>query len=149
MKQVKLITDGACLGNPGPGGWAAILRYNHHTRELYGSCPQTTNNRMELTAAIEGLKALKEPCEVELVTDSQYLMNGITKWINGWKRKGWLTAEKKPVLNQDLWMALDALASRHRIHWTWTRGHATHEDNNRADLLATTAAKTGDSTLNP
>ncbi len=148
MKQVKLITDGACLGNPGPGGWAAILRYNHHTRELDGSCPQTTNNRMELTAAIEGLKALKEPCEVELVTDSQYLMNGITKWINGWKRRGWLTAEKKPVLNQDLWTALDALASRHHIHWTWTRGHATHEDNNRADLLATTAAKTGDSTLN-
>ncbi len=147
MKRVKLITDGACLGNPGPGGWAAILRYNHHTRELYGSCPQTTNNRMELTAAIEGLKALKEPCEVELVTDSQYLMNGITKWINGWKRKGWLTAEKKPVLNQDLWMTLDALASRHRIHWTWTRGHATHEDNNRADLLATTAAKTGDRKL--
>ncbi len=141
MKKVQLITDGACLGNPGPGGWAAILRYNEHKKELWGSEPQTTNNRMELRAAIEGLRALKEGCAVEVVTDSQYLKNGITSWIHGWKRKGWMTAEKKPVVNQDLWKALEAEAARHQTTWTWTKGHASHADNNRCDELATQAAR--------
>jgi ribonuclease HI len=141
VKQVQLITDGACLGNPGPGGWAAILRYNEHKKELWGSEPQTTNNRMELRAAIEGLRALKEGCAVEVVTDSEYLKNGITNWIHGWKRKGWMTAAKKPVINQDLWKALDAEAARHKTTWTWTKGHASHADNNRCDELATSAAR--------
>ncbi|HLH40875.1 MAG TPA: ribonuclease HI [Bryobacteraceae bacterium] len=141
MKRVQLITDGACLGNPGRGGWAAILRYGAHKRELAGSSPQTTNNRMELTAAIEGLKALKEPCDVEIITDSEYLKNGITQWIHGWKRNGWKTSAKKPVLNQDLWTELDELVSKHNVHWTWTKGHAAHEDNNRADELAAEAAR--------
>jgi ribonuclease HI len=140
MKKVKLITDGACLGNPGPGGWAAILRYGAHKKELFGSSPHTTNNRMEMAAAIEGLRALKEPCEVEIVTDSEYLKKGITEWIHGWKRRRWMTAEKKPVLNRDLWQKLDELAQRHRTTWYWTKGHASHADNNRADLLATEAA---------
>jgi ribonuclease HI len=143
MKRVQLITDGACLGNPGPGGWACILRYNGHTKELYGAVPQTTNNRMELTAAIEGLKLLKEPCEVEVVTDSEYLKNGITQWIQAWKRNGWRTASKKPVLNQDLWMELDELTRVHRVAWTWTKGHAGHADNQRCDELATRAARGG------
>ncbi len=141
MKHVQLITDGACLGNPGPGGWAYILRYGGHKREMSGAEPATTNNRMELRAAIEGMRALKEPCEVEVVTDSEYLKNGITKWIHGWKRNGWKTASKKPVVNQDLWNELDAAASRHSIHWTWTKGHADHDDNNRCDELATQAAR--------
>ena len=141
MKRVQIITDGACIGNPGPGGWACILRYNHHKKELWGGEPMTTNNRMELTAAIEGLRTLREPCEVEVVTDSQYLKNGITSWINGWKRNGWRTREKKPVLNQDLWEALDALVNKHSVQWTWTKGHADHDDNNRCDELATRAAR--------
>lgn len=141
MKTVQLITDGACIGNPGPGGWAAILRHGTRTREMHGYAPQTTNNRMELTAAIEGLRALKETCEIEVVTDSEYVKNGITTWIHGWKRNGWKTASKKPVVNQDLWMELDELASRHKIRWTWTKGHADHEDNNRCDELATQAAR--------
>jgi len=141
MKKVQLITDGACLGNPGPGGWAAILRYGDKKRELFGSSPQTTNNRMELTAAIEGLRAIKEPVEVEVVTDSEYLKNGITQWIHGWKRNGWRTSAKKPVVNQDLWTELDQLVSNHTVTWTWTKGHASHEDNNRADELATQAAR--------
>jgi ribonuclease HI len=141
MKRVQLITDGACLGNPGPGGWASILRYNGHKREMFGSAPQTTNNRMELTAAIEGLRALKEKCEVEVVTDSEYVKNGITQWIHGWKRNGWKTSAKKPVVNQDLWMELDELTAKHQITWTWTKGHADHEDNNRCDELATRAAR--------
>jgi ribonuclease HI len=141
VKNVQLITDGACLGNPGPGGWAAILRYNEHKKELWGSEPQTTNNRMELRAAIEGLRALKEGCTVEVITDSEYLKNGITSWIHGWKRKGWMTAAKKPVINQDLWKALDAEAARHQTSWTWTKGHASHADNNRCDELATRAAR--------
>ncbi len=140
MKQVQLITDGSCLRNPGPGGWAAILRFGPHKKELFGSSPHTTNNRMEMAAAIEGLRALKEPCEVEVVTDSEYLKKGITEWIAGWKRRDWLTKEKKPVLNKDLWVALDDLVSRHTARWTWTRGHASHADNNRADELATQAA---------
>jgi ribonuclease HI len=141
MKHVQIITDGACIGNPGPGGWACILRYNSHKKELSGGERQTTNNRMELTAAIRGLSSLREPCEVEVVTDSQYLKNGITTWINGWKRNGWRTREKKPVVNQDLWTELDRLVGRHSVRWTWTKGHADHEDNNRCDELATRAAR--------
>ncbi len=139
--MVQLITDGACIGNPGPGGWAAILRHGESTREMHGHDPQTTNNRMELTAAIEGLRALKHSCEVEVVTDSEYVKNGITTWIHGWKRNGWKTASKKPVVNQDLWEELDHLASQHKIKWTWTKGHADHDDNNRCDELATRAAR--------
>ena len=141
MKKIQLITDGACLGNPGRGGWAAILRYGTHKRELFGYAPHTTNNRMELTAAIEGLRAIKEPCEVEVITDSEYLKNGITQWIHGWKRKNWVKSDRKPVLNSDLWRELDEEVNRHKTQWTWTRGHALHEDNNRADELATTAAR--------
>lgn len=141
MKHVELITDGACLGNPGPGGWAYILRFGEHRRERFGSAPHTTNNRMELTAAIEGLKALKEPCAVNAVTDSEYVLKGITSWVSGWKRNGWKTSAKKAVINQDLWEELDRLVSRHEVKWTWTRGHADHEDNNRCDELATRAAR--------
>ena len=141
MKKVKLITDGSCLGNPGPGGWACILRYNGQKRELYGYAPQTTNNRMELTAAIEGLRALKERCTVEIVTDSEYVKNGITTWIHGWKRKNWITSAKKPVVNRDLWEELDELAKGHEAVWVWTKGHASHEDNNRCDELAQMAAR--------
>ena len=141
MKKVRLITDGACLGNPGPGGWASILRFNQHKKEMWGSEPHTTNNRMELRAAIEGLRALKEPCAVEVVTDSEYLKNGITTWIHGWKRKGWMTSAKKPVINQDLWKALDEQAARHQTTWVWTKGHASHADNNRCDELASAAAQ--------
>lgn len=141
MKKVRLITDGSCLKNPGPGGWAAILRYKRHKKEMWGCSPQTTNNRMELTAAIEGLRALREDCEVEVVTDSEYVKNGITSWIHAWKRKKWMTTEKKPVVNQDLWQELDELATRHKTTWTWTKGHASHADNNRCDELASHAAK--------
>ena len=141
MKKVQLITDGACLGNPGPGGWAAVLRFNEKKKEMWASEKHTTNNRMELTAAIEGLKVLKEECEVEVVTDSEYVKNGITLWIHGWKKKGWLTAAKKPVVNQDLWQELDSQANRHKVTWTWTKGHANHADNNRCDELATRAAR--------
>jgi ribonuclease HI len=141
VKKVKVITDGACSGNPGPGGWAAILRFNGHKRELYGFAPQTTNNRMELTAAIEGLKAIKESCEVEVVTDSEYVKNGITTWIHNWKKRNWLTAAKKPVVNQDLWQELDKEVERHKATWVWTKGHASDVDNNRADELATRATK--------
>jgi ribonuclease HI len=140
VKKIKLITDGACKGNPGRGGWACILRYNQHKRELYGCELKTTNNRMELMAAIEGLKALKEPCEVEIVTDSEYVKNGITTWIHNWKRRNWMTTDKKPVVNQDLWQELDALVAKHNTRWEWTKGHASHEDNNRCDELASAAA---------
>jgi ribonuclease HI len=141
MKKIQLITDGACLGNPGPGGWACILRFGDKKKEMFGSDPETTNNRMELTAAMEGLRALREPCEVEVVTDSQYVKNGITLWIHGWKKNGWKTAARKPVVNQDLWTELDQLVSQHKLQWTWTKGHADHEDNNRCDELATRAAR--------
>ena len=144
MKKVYLTTDGACLGNPGRGGWACILRYDGHRKELWGSEPHTTNNRMELRAAIEGLSALREGCEVEVVTDSEYLKNGITSWIQGWKRKGWMTASKKPVVNQDLWKALDRQVERHNTTWSWTKGHASHADNNRCDELASRAAREQD-----
>jgi ribonuclease HI len=141
VKHVQLITDGACCGNPGKGGWACILRFGEHKREIYGCDPHTTNNRMEITAAIEGLKRLKEPCSVEIITDSEYLKNGITKWIQGWKRNGWMSREKQPVKNQDLWKALDELVNAHKVQWKWTKGHASHEDNNRCDELATRAAR--------
>lgn len=141
MKKVELITDGACLGNPGPGGWAYILRYGSHKREKSGGERDTTNNRMELRAAVEGLKALKEPCLVEITTDSEYMRNGITKWIQGWKSRGWRTADKKPVKNQDLWQELDFENSRHQTDWKWTKGHADHPDNNRCDELASAAAR--------
>jgi len=140
MKIVRLISDGACVGNPGPGGWACLLRYGNHLRELFGSARHTTNNRMELAAAIEGLRALKEPCEIELTTDSQYLKNGITRWIQAWKRSRWKTAGKQPVKNQDLWQALEQAAALHRVHWVWVRGHSAHGDNLRADELAVRAA---------
>jgi ribonuclease HI len=141
VKKIKIITDGSCLGNPGRGGWACILRYNEHKREIYGHSPHTTNNRMELTAALEGLKALKEPCEVEVITDSEYLKNGITKWLANWRRRNWMTIEKKPVVNRDLWEELDALTGKHTTTWSWTKGHASHADNNRCDELATMAAR--------
>ncbi|MBI1788779.1 MAG: ribonuclease HI [Acidobacteria bacterium] len=141
MKRVRLITDGSCLGNPGPGGWAAILRFGERQREIYGHAPHTTNNRMELTAAIRGLAALKEVCEVEIVTDSEYVKNGITKWVEGWKRRGWLTAGKTPVVNRDLWEELDGLVQKHKATWSWTKGHASHADNNRCDELAQRAAR--------
>ncbi len=140
MKHVQLITDGACRGNPGKGGWACILRFGEHKREIFGCEPHTTNNRMELTAAIEGLKRLKESCSVEIITDSEYLKNGITSWIHGWKRKGWKSAGGKPIKNQDLWMLLDEEVSSHTTQWKWTKGHASHEDNNRCDELAARAA---------
>jgi len=141
VKQIQLITDGACLGNPGPGGWAAILRYGANNKEVFGCERHTTNNRMELTAAIEGLRTLKEQCEVEVITDSEYLKNGITQWIGGWKKRNWMTSQKKPVVNRDLWEALDEQVARHRTKWSWTKGHASHEDNNRADELASLAAR--------
>ena len=140
MKSVKLITDGACLGNPGPGGWAAILRYGKHKRELSGAAEHTTNNRMEMTAVVEGLQALREPCEVTVELDSEYVRNGITSWIHGWKRRGWLTASGDPVKNRDLWQELDEAAARHRLSWVWVKGHAGHRDNNRCDRLAKAAA---------
>jgi ribonuclease HI len=141
MKKLKVFTDGSCLGNPGPGGWAAILRYNENCKEIWGSEKQTTNNRMELTAAIEALRTLKETCEVVVVTDSEYVKNGITSWIHGWKQKGWMTSAKKPVINQDLWKALDEQAQRHTVRWEWTKGHASHAENNRCDELAQRAAR--------
>jgi ribonuclease HI len=141
MKKVQIITDGACLGNPGAGGWAAILRFADQSRELWGWEPYTTNNRMELRAAIEGLRALRESCEVEVVTDSEYLKNGITTWIKAWKRNGWMTSAKKPVLNKDLWTDLDDLCEQHQMRWVWTKGHSDHQDNNRCDELAATAAR--------
>ncbi len=142
MKKVQMITDGSCIGNPGRGGWACILRFGEESKEMYGSAAMTTNNRMELMAAIEGLRALRETCEVEIVTDSEYVKNGMTKWIANWKKRGWLTAEKKSVLNRDLWEELDSEVARHQIKWQWTRGHASHDDNNRADQLANSAART-------
>lgn len=134
--HVVIHTDGACSGNPGPGGWGAILRFGEHERELCGGEAQTTNNRMELTAAIEALNALKRPCKVELHTDSTYVRDGITKWLYNWKRNAWRTADKKPVKNAELWQALDAARGRHDVTWHWVRGHAGHDDNERADELA-------------
>ncbi|MBU2887077.1 ribonuclease HI [Gilvimarinus agarilyticus] len=136
MKTIEIFTDGACRGNPGPGGWGALLRYNDQEKELCGGESMTTNNRMELMAAIEGLKALKEPCVVTLTTDSQYVRQGITSWLAGWKRNGWKTSAKKPVKNDDLWRQLDEQNARHKVSWQWVKGHSGHSENERADQLA-------------
>jgi len=137
---VRVFTDGACKGNPGPGGWGAILRYGEHERELFGGERDTTNNRMELTAVIKALESLKRACHIELYTDSQYVRNGITVWMRDWKRRGWKTADRKPVKNQDLWQRLDELAAGHEVHWHWVKGHAGHTENERADELANRGA---------
>lgn len=136
LKQVEIFTDGACSGNPGPGGWGVILRWNGVTRELYGGEPDTTNNRMELTAAINALNALKEPCAIDLYTDSVYVRDGISSWIDGWKAREWKTAAKKPVKNAELWQALDLARARHHVNWHWVKGHAGHPENERCDELA-------------
>ncbi len=133
---VEIFTDGACSGNPGPGGWGAILRTGNRERELSGGDPATTNNRMELMAAIMALEALKRPCHVRLFTDSNYVREGVTKWIHGWKKNGWRTADKKPVKNVELWQRLDAARARHQVEWHWVKGHSGHPENERADALA-------------
>ena len=138
---IEIWTDGACSGNPGPGGWGAVLKSGEHEKELFGGEAETTNNRMELTAAIEALNALKKPSRVILHTDSTYVKDGLTKWIHGWKKKGWKTAAKKPVKNQDLWQALDEANQRHEVDWRWVKGHAGDEGNERADALARQGAK--------
>ena len=138
---VELFTDGACLGNPGPGGWAALLRYKGNERELSGGEAMTTNNRMELMAVIEGLKALSRSCTVAVYTDSQYVQKGITQWIHGWRKRDWKTADKKPVKNADLWLALDAARGGHNVTWFWVKGHAGHVENERVDALARTQAE--------
>lgn len=140
-KHVELFTDGACSGNPGPGGWGALLRYKGTEKELSGAEPDTTNNRMELMAAIEGLKAVKRTCDVTLYTDSKYVLQGVTEWMDGWKSRGWKTADKKPVKNQDLWMALDEQVNRHHVKWQWVKGHNGHIENERVDELARMAIK--------
>jgi ribonuclease HI len=140
VKKVEIFTDGACKGNPGPGGWGVVLRIAHHEKELSGSEPATTNNRMELTAVIRALGALKEPCHVLLHTDSRYVIDGITKWIYGWQKNGWRNAAKKPVLNADLWLELWTAVRPHRIEWIWVKGHDGHPENERADRLASDAA---------
>lgn len=139
MKKVVIHSDGGCHGNPGPGGWAATLSYGPHNRELSGGEPATTNNRMELCGAIEALKALKEPCEVEFFTDSEYVKHGVTTWLATWKSNGWRTKSKKPVKNEDLWRALDIAASRHKVQWNWLKAHSGHDKNERCDLLANEA----------
>ncbi len=140
MKNVEIFTDGSCKGNPGPGGWGALLRMGPHEKELSGGEPETTNNRMELTAAIRALEALIEPCEVELCTDSKYVIDGITRWVHGWKKRGWINASKKPVRNEDLWHELIAQTDRHRIDWKWVKGHSGHPENERVDQLASDQA---------
>ena len=135
-RRIEIYTDGACRGNPGPGGWGALLIAGRHRKTLHGGEPETTNNRMELTAAIEALNALKRPSKVELHTDSKYVMHGITEWMHNWKKRGWKTANKKPVKNQDLWMALDEAIDRHDITWKWVKGHSGHDGNEEADRLA-------------
>ena len=139
-KTVYLYTDGACKGNPGAGGWGVLLRYGAHEKTLYGGEVETTNNRMELTAVIEGLRALKRTSRVAICTDSQYVKNGMESWIHGWKKNGWKTAAKKPVKNEDLWRELDELVSRHQVSWTWVKGHAGHPENEKADELANLGA---------
>jgi ribonuclease HI len=136
MTSVEMFTDGACSGNPGPGGWGVVLRYHDVTKELSGGEAMTTNNRMELMAAIAGLNALKRPCQVDLYTDSEYVRNGINGWIESWKKNGWRTSAKKPVKNAELWQELDAARRRHRVTWHWVKGHAGHVENERADELA-------------
>ena len=140
LPHVEIATDGACKGNPGPGGWGVLLRTGETEKELSGGEANTTNNRMELMAAIRGLNALKRPCRVTLSTDSKYVMDGLTKWIHGWQKNGWKTAAKKPVKNAELWKELLAAAKPHRVEWKWVKGHAGHPDNERADKLASDAA---------
>ena len=140
MKKVDIFTDGACKGNPGNGGWGALLRMGHHEKELSGAEHRTTNNRMEMTAVLMALNALREPCAVTLHTDSRYVIDGMTKWIFGWQKKGWINASKKPVLNADLWQELLEAARPHKIHWQWVKGHSGHAENERADKLASDAA---------
>lgn len=135
-KQVDLFTDGACSGNPGPGGWGALLRYGTHEKELGGGAEETTNNRMEMTAVIEGLRALSQPCRVTLHTDSKYVMDGVTKYMHNWKRNGWRTADKKEVKNRDLWEEIDAQLQKHDVKWIWVKGHAGHVENERVDAIA-------------
>jgi ribonuclease HI len=137
--ETEIFTDGACRGNPGPGGWGVLLRHNGHEKTLYGAEPLTTNNRMELMAAIQALESLKRPCVVSLTTDSQYVQKGITEWMTNWKKRGWRTAAKQPVKNADLWRRLDAAIGRHRIRWEWVRGHSGHAENERVDALANRA----------
>ena len=135
-KTVYLFTDGACKGNPGAGGWGVLLRYGEHEKELFGGEAQTTNNRMELTAVLSGLKTLNRPCDVVICTDSQYVKNGMESWIHNWKKNGWKTAGRQPVKNADLWQQLDEQVARHRVRWQWVKGHAGHAENERADALA-------------
>jgi len=144
MEAVEIFTDGACRGNPGPGGWGVILRFQENEKELWGGEAATTNNRMELLAVIRGLEALKRPSRVRLFTDSQYVQKGISQWIHDWKRRGWRTADKKAVKNQDLWRELDELAAKHDIEWRWVKGHAGHPENERADKLANKGIPAGD-----
>ena len=141
MKRVEIFTDGACKGNPGPGGWAALLRTGEREKELSGGERHTTNNRMEMTAVIRALQALSRPCEVHLHSDSRYVIDGMTKWIEGWQRKGWITASRKPVLNSDLWREMIEAARPHRIHWIWVKGHDGHVEKERVDQLACAAAE--------
>ena len=141
QKQIALFTDGSCLGNPGPGGYGIVLRYRQHEKQLSGGFRLTTNNRMELLAAIVGLETLKEPCHVDLPTDSQYVRQGITSWIHNWKKRGWKTASKQPVKNADLWQRLDLAAARHDVAWHWVKGHAGHRENELCDQLARSAAE--------
>ena len=141
QKQIALFTDGSCLGNPGPGGYGIVLRYRQHEKQLSSGFRLTTNNRMELLAAIVGLETLKEPCHVDLTTDSQYVRQGITSWIHNWKKRGWKTASKQPVKNADLWQRLDLAAARHDVAWHWVKGHAGHRENELCDQLARSAAE--------
>lgn len=141
MKSIQMFTDGSCLGNPGPGGYGVVIKYQQHEKELSKGFKTTTNNRMELLAAIIGLETLKEPCQVDLTTDSQYVRKGITEWIDGWKRKNWQTSNKKPVKNKDLWLKLDQATQQHDVRWHWVKGHAGHPENERCDELARLAAE--------
>jgi ribonuclease HI len=135
-EHVEIFTDGACRGNPGPGGWGALLRHGGHEKQMHGGERETTNNRMELTAAIMALESLKRPCKVDLTTDSQYVRQGITEWITNWKKRGWKNSARKPVKNADLWMRLDEVAAKHDIEWHWVKGHSGHDENELADQLA-------------
>ena len=140
MKRVEIFTDGACKGNPGPGGWGVLLRMGQHEKELSGGERDTTNNRMEMRAVIEGLSALKEPCAIDLYSDSKYVIDGITKWVHGWKKRGWVNAAKKPVANAEIWREMIDAAARHQIEWHWVKGHAGHAENERVDTLASEEA---------